>query len=126
MGDLRKNISRHEVACKCGCGQAAADTELLDIVQDVRDHFGSPVHFHCVNRCEEHNKQYGKPTSYHPKGMAADFDIKGVEHTEVYAYLVDKYPQKYGIICYSWGIHVDVGQGGNNCNPRPYHLNKQA
>ena len=132
MGDLNKYFSRWEFACTCGCGQAAVDVELLNVLTDAREHFNKKVIIrknkddkksHAANRCLNRNRDLGASTdkSYHPKGMAADFHVEGVEHIDVYSYLHYKYPKKYGIICYSWGIHFDVGQGGNNANPRPYH-----
>ncbi|CAM0047366.1 hypothetical protein VPHK406_0067 [Vibrio phage K406] len=46
MGDLTKNISRHEVACRCGnkfgtCNAEAMDFETIAIVQDACDHFAN-------------------------------------------------------------------------------------
>jgi uncharacterized protein YcbK (DUF882 family) len=111
---------RREFACKCGCGFAAFDTELIGVLQTVRDHFKRQyekevkciIHSGC--RCTTYNKQCGgKPESKHLHGIAADFSIVVVESNEkikpreVYNFLDDTY-DNYGIGQYAWGIHVDV------------------
>ena len=39
MGDLSPNLSRHEMACNNGCGFDTVDARLVDVLQDVVDHF---------------------------------------------------------------------------------------
>ena len=45
MGDLSENFSRHEFACKCGCGNDTVDAELIRVLQSVRARFGKPIRF---------------------------------------------------------------------------------
>ena len=42
MGNLSKNISRHEVSCRCGCGSDSIDTETVGMIVDLlRKQIGS-------------------------------------------------------------------------------------
>ena len=73
MGDLTKNFSKIEFACKCGCGFDDINPELVFKLQEIRDHFENPIIISSGCRCEIHNKsQGGAPASAHLKGRAAD------------------------------------------------------
>lgn len=110
---VSRNFNRDEFACKCGCGFAAADAELLMVLEDVREHFGDkPVTITSGCRCKEHNdKVGGSPNSVHTKGMAADFKIQGVPAYKISQYLAGKYPDRYGVGQYSNWTHGDVLPG---------------
>lgn len=108
MGDISKNFSRHEFACKCGCGFDTVDVELLPILQDIRDNFSKPVTITSGCRCESYNKKVGgADKSKHTLGRASDIKVSGVKAVEVYNYLTRRYPSSYGIILYSTWVHVD-------------------
>ena len=109
MGDLSKNFSRHEFACKCGCGFDTVDTVLLWILQELSNHFNSPVLISSACRCPSHNfKSDGSENSQHLYGKAADFTVKGIPPEQVQEYLHLKYPAKYGIGLYYNFTHFDV------------------
>jgi len=56
MGDLRKNFSSEEFACKCGCGlKFQIDEALLDLLQFARDGLGEPLEILSGCRCRAHN-----------------------------------------------------------------------
>jgi len=117
MGDISKNFNRREFACQCGCGFATVDVELLNIVQDLRDHFGKSTTITSGCRCDEHNekvqlqanKNYipNSSKSKHKLGIAADIKVKGVPAGDVYNYLTRRYPSTYCFILYSSWVHVD-------------------
>ncbi len=116
MGDLTKNISRHELKCKCGeCDCQSMDYETIIIVQDCCDHFAEKlglskvsVSISSAHRCKLHNTFVGgKDGSKHLDAMALDFKIKGVSAKDQYLYLTNKYPDRYGIGMYSSFTHVD-------------------
>ena len=70
---LSKHFSREEFECGCGCGFAAVDVELLDILEKVRSKFNAPVTITSACRCAEHNSAIGGSYgSKHKKGIAAD------------------------------------------------------
>lgn len=56
---LNKYFKRREFACRCGCGTSTVDAELLQVVTDVREHFGSPVVITSGHRCAKHNANVG-------------------------------------------------------------------
>ena len=109
MGDVSKYFSRHEFACRCGCGFAAVDVELLEILRYLRITFKKPLHINSACRCEKHNKEVGgQPDSYHIKGMAADIVIQDVTPLEIAAMISLMYPDRLGVIQYNNFIHVDL------------------
>lgn len=119
MGNLTNNLSRHEVACRCGCGFDTTDFKLVQIIQDCCDHFAAKYHQRIVldptgpNRCVAHNKaEGGAPDSQHIYGKAMDFVISlkdGMLITpqEIYDYLDNKYPDSLGLGIYDDRNHAD-------------------
>ncbi|CAM0048722.1 endolysin [Vibrio phage K404] len=116
MGDLTKNISRHEVACRCDnkfgtCNAEAMDFETIAIVQDACDHFAKKLDVDKVvllissgNRCPAYNDTPvkdggvgGSKGSYHKLAMAMDHRIKGVSIKDLYDYYNTKYPNRLGL-----------------------------
>ena len=123
MGDITKNLSRHEFACECECGFICVDIELAAVIQDVCNHFDCSVEISGPNRCKEHNETVQKKAnpsyipysskSTHMDGIAADCKFKGngVTPGAVALYLERKYPNKYGIGRYHNRTHIDVKPG---------------
>lgn len=112
MSKIGKWFSSEEVACRCGCGFDRVDKVLVEVLDDVRDHFGKPVTVTSACRCDEHNaKVGGSPNSKHKLGIAADIRVKSISPEKVYTYLDDKYPNKYGIGKYKLFTHIDVRAG---------------
>jgi len=113
MGDITKNLSRSEFACKCGCGLDTVDVETVAVIQDVCDHFGCRVLINSGCRCVDHNLAVGGfPLSQHPKCRAGDCEFLGVDTGEVYDYLCEKYPGKYGFGVYKSFNHIDTRTDG--------------
>lgn len=101
-------FKREEFACKCGCGFDTVDTELLDILDDVREYFNAPVTINSACRCEKHNEEVGgSKGSQHKLGRAADIVVRGKTPEEVHDYLDSKYPDSYGLGRYSTFTHID-------------------
>lgn len=113
MGDLTVNLSRHEFACKCGCGFDTVDVETLQVVQDVCTHFQCRVLITSGCRCEHHNTSVGgSENSQHTKGRAADCKFSRVEPEAVYHYLNSRYDGKYGFGVYKTFNHIDTRTDG--------------
>ena len=108
MGDISPHFSRAEFACKCGCGFDTVDSELLEILEAVRQHFGEPVTVTSGCRCPSWNEsQGGGQTSQHLLGRACDFKVKGVEAVRVFNWCSSMWPEQYGMGCYPSWVHVD-------------------
>lgn len=102
-----------EFACRCGCGFGTkaddVNAGLLEVLDDVREHFGKPVYVVSGCRCNKHNtKVGGAKGSKHMLGIAADIKVRGVEPIEVWGYLTEKYPNKFGIGLYKTWVHIDT------------------
>ena len=103
------NFNREEFECKCGCGFAAVDVELLQVLNLLRDFYNKPVTLNSACRCERHNKHVGGTLgSKHVRGLAADIVVRDVSPRAVYDYLETMYPDTYGIGLYGTFVHLDV------------------
>ena len=88
--EISTNFKTHEFHCHGNgcCQETQIDTELVKILQKVRDHFGKPVHINSAYRCPTHNSRIGSgQNSQHRYGRAADFYVEGVTPLEVAKYL---------------------------------------
>jgi uncharacterized protein YcbK (DUF882 family) len=139
MGDISDRLSRHEFACKCGCGFQTVDIGNPPALEDVADHFQS-LHLaaRCYIiidsgcRCVEHNETVQKEAfkkrgqvyapyssrSRHMQGLAVDFHLVikmhsgtkfKVDPAEVYRYLDKKYYRSCGLGKYVTFTHLDQG-----------------
>ena len=82
---LSENFRLGEFKCKCSrCSTVLVDTELVEILQALRDLFGESIDINSGYRCEAHNAEVGgDPNSSHMQGMAADIVVHGIEPKEV-------------------------------------------
>lgn len=112
MVQLNEYFKRREFACRCGCGFATVDAELLAALTDLREHFGKPVVITSGCRCADHNRRVGgAKASKHLYGIAADIKVQGVASAEVASYLESRYPDRFGIGRYASWSHIDVRVG---------------
>jgi uncharacterized protein YcbK (DUF882 family) len=113
MGDLSLNFSRVEFACKCGCGLNSIDTETLAALEEMRSHFQVPVSILSAHRCPSHNKKVGGAiNSQHLYARAVDIKVTDKTPKEVYDYLNQRYPSKYGLGLYRTFTHLDTRTNG--------------
>lgn len=109
---LSKHFQRIEFECKCGCGFDTVDSELLDILENLRAALGEPIIITSGCRCKEHNEKIGgSPQSQHTLGRAVDFKVKNFEAEAVYEYLDYLYPDSYGLGKYPSWVHLDSREG---------------
>lgn len=84
---LSANFTLKEMQSHDGADEVKVDSALIDYLQQIRDHFGKPVHINSGYRSPAHNKAVGGMTnSYHTKGQAADIVISVVSPKRVAQY----------------------------------------
>lgn len=118
MGDLSKNFSRSEFACKgtnC-CGHSApVHSELISALQDLRDQLNLPLSITSGFRCNRLNESVGGAAqSFHTLGMAADVSCPDGMTAEDLAQAAETIPafQQGGIGIYPSWVHLDVRTTG--------------
>ena len=115
---LAKNFKSTEFDCngKGCCTETPISTDLVKVLQQIRDHFGVSVKLNCGYRCPVHNAKVSgaSKNSKHIEGLASDIVVKGVHPMRV-ARFVETLPDFKGRIgVYSWDAkgngftHIDV------------------
>lgn len=103
------NFRAQEFGCNgigC-CTEGKIDEKLVNILQQIRDHFGEPVYITSAYRCPKHNERVGGALgSYHTYGQAADIQVKDTTPAEV-----AKYAESIGVLgigLYETFVHIDT------------------
>ena len=118
MGDLTKDFSRKEFACKCGCGFDDINLIIVQFCQEIRDELGIPLRINSGCRCEQRNADAGSKSKNHIHGNAADLSCdRG--HRAIYEAAKRLYHEKGKLkgleLCLlegSW-VHIDVDRPRN-------------
>ena len=106
---LSKNFKVREFACQDGSDPVFVAPELVEVLQEIRDHFGKPVNINSGFRTASHNKKVdGAAQSQHCYGTAADISIAGVSPKTIAAFVETIMPSMGGIGIYKTFVHVDV------------------
>lgn len=109
---LSKNFKVREFRCKDGSDPIFIDSELVEVLQKIRTHFGKAVNINSAFRTASHNAKQ-KNASHHSQhlyGRAADIWIAGVSVDTLAAYIETLLPNRGGIGRYynDKFVHVDV------------------
>ena len=103
------NFRVKEFACTDGSDPIFIDSDLVDVLQKIRTHFGKAVTITSAYRTPGRNKAVGGTTySQHLYGKAADIKVNGVSPKKVAAYAETLLKNKGGIGTYSTFTHVDT------------------
>lgn len=114
---LSEHFKVREFRCRDGSDPVFIDTELVELLEKIRVHFGKPVTITSAFRTAAHNATVAKAAKYsqHLYGKAADIQVQGISVENVYTY-ADKllgnaggcgiYPPGLGR-ANGW-VHVDV------------------
>lgn len=106
---LSANFRVKEFACTDGSDPIFIDSDLVNVLQKIRSHFGKSVTITSAYRTPTKNKAVGGQTySQHLYGKAADIKVKGIAPKKVAAYAETLLKNKGGIGTYSTFVHVDV------------------
>ena len=117
MGDLTENFSRHEITCRCGCGEDDIDMNHVRTLQLARSEAGVTFKIASGCRCKKHNKlEGGKDTSSHLckksedlKSKATDIECKtSIARAEILPALI-RYFRRVGVG--KGFVHVDSDKG---------------
>lgn len=104
---LTKHFTVREFACKDGSDAVLISNNLAWYLEQIRLHFGKPVHINSAYRTKAYNKKVGGANySQHPKGTAADITVEGVSPTKVADYAESI--GMGGVGRYATFTHVDV------------------
>ena len=115
---LSPHFRVQEFRCKDGSDPVFVDTALVELLEQLRAHFGKAVTITSGYRTPAHNAAVGgAKSSQHLLGRAADIRVQGVSVEDVAAYAeslmpdwggVGRYPVKAGRAT-GW-VHVDTRQ----------------
>lgn len=104
---IRPNFQVKEFACKDGSDTVLLCEETVEILQAIRNYFGTPVHVNSGYRTSSYNAKVGGASrSQHVIGTAADIAVKGIPPSAIVSYLEAFYPN-HGIGLYTSFVHVD-------------------
>lgn len=113
--DEIRYFKKSEFTCRCGCKGNNINMNLVEILENIRKHFGKPIIITSGYRCKKHNQKVGGvQNSRHITGKAADFYVKGISVKELLKYT--KQLQTKGAIRYTYTnntnmngvVHIDI------------------
>lgn len=106
---LSTNFRVREFACLDGSDPIFIDTELVNVLQKIRTHFGRAVTITSAYRTPPRNKSVGGTAySMHLYGRAADIKVSGISPKKVAEYAEKILPNTGGIGIYDTFTHIDV------------------
>ena len=113
---LSANFAVKEFACRDGSDPVFIDSDLVDLLQKIREHFGKPVILTSGYRTAAHNARVGGVKfSQHLYGKAADIQVEDTAVEDVATYAESLLPDRGGVGRYQvksgrakgW-VHVDT------------------
>lgn len=108
---LSKNFRVREFACHDGSDRILIDSDLVTLLQKIRDHFVAAVTPTSAYRTPTWNaRNGGAQSSYHVRGQAADIVIAGHTPNEVAKYAESLGIKGIGLYVYAGGnfVHIDT------------------
>ena len=109
---LSTDFKVREFRCKDGSDPIFIDSELVEVLQKIRTHFGKAVNINSAFRTASHNAKQKNASHYsqHLYGKAADIWIAGVSVDTLAAYVETLLPNRGGIGRYYTDnfVHVEV------------------
>ena len=107
-GLVSPHFKAKEFQCKDKSEYLLIETELIEMMEKIRNNFNAPVIINSGYRTPSWNsKVNGSSNSYHCKGMAADIVVKGYSSKKVAEY-ANEIMEQGGVIKYTNFTHIDV------------------
>ena len=107
-----KHFKQSEFTCKCGCGLNNMNLKVVQIADQIREHFGRPCIVNSGSRCTSHNKKVGGvANSRHLSGKAIDLYVEGVSGNTLLSYtkqLVNQGKLRYTYLIGGNAVHIDI------------------
>lgn len=116
------NITSHfkvrEFACSDGSDPVFISTKLVEVLEQIRQHFGQPVTVTSGYRTVSYNAKVSGSSSksQHCNGLAADIKVNGYSPATVAAYAETLLPGTGGIGIYNTFVHIDVRKSKSRWN----------
>ncbi len=108
---LSANFCVNEFACHDGSDKVLVDTNLVAVLQKIRDRFAKPLNINSAYRTPSYNRKIGGVSnSQHTLGTAADIAIEGVTPLDIAVFAECLMPSGGGIGLYKNFVHIDVRQ----------------
>lgn len=111
-----EHFQKSEFACKCGCGYDSINYRVVEILEQIREHFGGrPLIITSGCRCSTHNANVGGVQgSRHVLGKASDIYISGVNVNDLLRYCQSLVNE--GVLRYTYTnngsmngvVHIDI------------------
>lgn len=100
----------YEFACSDGSDVVFVSQALADILENIRMHFGKPVHINSGYRTVSYNASIKNSSkkSQHCNGLAADIRVEGVSPDRVADYAEQLLGDHGGVGRYKTFTHVDT------------------
>lgn len=116
---MSKYFKWSEFECPC-CKKTIIDTELMTLLDQIREDFGEPIRVTSGYRCPDHNKKVGGvPNSTHQLGKGAD--IAPLNHDVDDLDRLLKSCQKF-----SWNIGNGINKGFIHVDIRSPAMNEKG
>ncbi len=104
---LSENFKVSEFRCNDGSDKILIDTDLVELLQKIRDKFKKPININSGYRTPTYNAKIGgADNSYHTLGRAADIAVSGISPQDVAEYCESIGVR--GIGCGANYVHVDT------------------
>lgn len=109
-----KHFKKYEFECPC-CGLNNVNMNLVKLLDEIREHYNSPLTVTSGCRCTKHNaKVGGAQGSRHKLGKAADIKVKNVNKNDLLKYCKELVAEGKARYTYtnnsnmSGAVHIDI------------------
>lgn len=107
---ITAHLKVREFACHDGSRVVFISQTLADILENIRVHFGQPIHINSGYRTVSYNAKLkdSSPNSQHMYGLAADVWLDNVTPKALYDYACQLLGNHGGVGIYNTFVHIDV------------------